>query len=122
MSTADISILITLVLTVGALISTVAVLYTRLKLSISSIVITDENGKVTGLKVFELIRIVISAVSTAEETGKQGAEKKEIALATIQKTLDEMGAKYDIKELSSTIDTLVTLINAFLKSSKAKKK
>ena len=122
MSTADISIVITLVLTVGALISTVAVLYTRLKLAISSIVITDENGKVTGLKVFELIRIVISAVSTAEETGKQGAEKKEIALATIQKTLDEMGAKYDIKELSSTIDTLVTLINAFLKSSKAKKK
>lgn len=121
MSVADISILVVLVLSIGALVSTVGVLYTRLKVAISSIVITDEDGKVRGVKVFEIIKIVISAVTAAEETGKKGAEKKEIALATIQATLDAMNAEYDIKELSGTIDTLVSLINAFIKKKSNKK-
>ena len=120
MTTADISILVVLVLAVGSLVSAVTLLYAKLKHSISGLFVKDENGKVKGFKVFEFIRIVIQAVTVAEETGKKGAEKKEIALATIQATLDGMGADYDITELSGTIDTLVSLINAFIKKGKKK--
>ena len=120
MSAADISILVVLILTIGALISSVTLLYAKLKLAMSKIVITDEDGKVRGIKVFEILKIVVQAVTVAEETGKKGAEKKESALATIQATLDAMNADYDISDLSGTIDTLVGLINAFIKKSKNK--
>ena len=120
MSGADIGILVALVATITTLVGLVTALYAKLKSAISKILVIDENGKVRGIKFFEIIRIVISAVAMAEETGKKGAEKKEIAMTTIQSTLDAMGADYDISELSSTIDTLVTLINAFIKKTKKK--
>ena len=120
MSTADISIIVSVALALGALISAVAVLYARLKLAIGNIIVTDEDGKLKEVKVLEIIRIVMGAVTAAEQTGKQGAEKKEIAIASIQATLDGMNANYDIKEISGTIDILVSLINAFVKKSKKK--
>ena len=120
MDTAEILLLVMIILAIGAVFSTIAVLYAKLKHAISGIVVKDENGNVRGIKVFEIIKVVISAITVAEETGKKGAEKKEIALATIQATLDGMGADYDITELSSSIDTLVSLINAFVKKTKKK--
>lgn len=120
MEATTISLIVLVFLAIGALASTVAVLYTKLKLAIGRLVVVDENGKIQKVKVFDFLRIIISAVTVAEETGKKGAEKKEIALATIQETLNQMGADYDITELSSAIDTLVGLINVFVKKSKKK--
>ena len=120
MSAADIAILVSLAGAIGALVTAVIVLYAKLKSAISKIVITDENGKVRQIKVFEIIRIVISAVAVAEQTGKKGAEKKEIAMTTIQGTLNQMGVDYDITSISDSIDTIISLINVFVKKSKKK--
>lgn len=120
MNNTTIALMVIIFLSIGTIASTVAVLYAKLKSAISSLVVTDDDGNIKKVKVFDFLRIIISAVTVAEETGKKGAEKKEIALATIQETLNQMGADYDIKELSGAIDTLVGLINAFIKKTKKK--
>lgn len=118
MDAVTISLVVILFSALGTLTAAVITLYAKLKSAISKLVVVDENGKIQKVKVFDFLKIIISAVTVAEETGKKGAEKKEIALATIQETLNQMGADYDISDLSSSIDTIISLINVFIKKSK----
>ena len=114
MSSIEIGLLSTLILTIVATVSSLIVLFGKVKESIDKFVIVDENGK-KKLNTMSILKVILDAVAVAEKTGLAGAEKKQIAIETIQQTLTSMGVDYDITEISSSIDTIVGIINVFIK-------
>lgn len=118
MKTIDIALIVSIVTLATTIVGLIAALYSKLKKAMESLVVVDESGKVKSFKSFEFLKIIIYAVSEAEKTGKKGAEKKEIALTMIQSTLNSLGVQFDMTELSDSIDTLVGMINVFIKKSK----
>ena len=77
-------------------------------------VIVDENGK-KRVNTLAILKVVIDAVAVAEKTGLAGAEKKEIAIQSVQQALTSMGVEFDVNEIGDSIDTIVGIINAFIK-------
>lgn len=114
MTSIEIGLLSTLVLTIVATISSLLVLYAKVKDAIKAFVIVDENGK-KKVNTFAILKVVIDAVAVAEKTGLAGEAKKDIALKTIQQALTSMGVEFDINEIGSSIDTIVNIINVFTK-------
>ena len=114
MSSVEIGMLSTLVLTIIGVISSLAILYAKIRDAIKKFIIVDENGN-KKINTFAILKVVIDAVTVAEKSGLAGEEKKLIALKTIQQTLTSMGVEFDAKEIGDSIDTIVGIINAFTK-------
>ena len=114
MSSVEIGMLATLVLTIVATISSLIALYAKLKDAVKSFVVVEEDGS-KKVNTLAILRVVIDAVTVAEKTGLAGAQKKELALETIKQALVSMGVEFDLNEIGSSIDTIVSIINAFIK-------
>ena len=114
MTSVEIGMLSTLVLTIIGVITSLIVLYDKVRVAIKKIIIVDENGN-KKVNTFAILRVVMSAVASAEKSGLAGAEKKAIAIQATQTALTEMGIDFDVQEIGDSIDTIVSIINAFIK-------
>ena len=114
MTSAEIGLLSTLVLTIIGVIAAISALYAKIKSAVKNIVIVDENGK-KRVNTVAIFRVLVSAVSEAERSGLAGAEKKVIAVNAAQKALEEMGIEFNVTEISDSIETIVNIINVFIK-------
>ena len=114
MTSVEIGMVATLALTIVGVITSLIVLFEKLKGAVNNMVIVDENGK-KRVNTFAILKVVMDAVATAEKTGLAGAEKKEIALQSVQAALTSMGVDFDVNEIGGSIDTIVSIINAFIK-------
>lgn len=114
MSSVEIGMLSTLVLTIIGVISSLIILYSKIRDAIKKFIIVDENGN-KKVNTFAILRVVIEAVTVAEKSGLAGEEKKAIAINTTQQALTSMGVDFDVKEIGDSIDTIVGIINAFTK-------
>ena len=114
MSSVEIGLIATLTLTIVSVITSFIVLFGKIKSAVKSFIITDASGN-KKINTMEIFKVVIKAVTIAEETGKAGVEKKEIAIRVIQETLTAMNIDFNVSEIGDAIESIVGIINAFIK-------
>jgi len=114
MSNVEIGLLGTLVLTIVSVITALLVGFGKIQEAVKNFIIIDEDGK-KRLNTMEIFKVVLQAVTTAEKTGLAGYEKKEMAIAIVEDTLKAMGVDFDVREIGTSIDTIVGIINIFTK-------
>lgn len=117
MSSVEIGMLSTLVLTIIGVISSLIILYAKVRDAIKRFIVVDEEGN-KRINTFAILKVVIEAVTVAEQSGLAGQEKKMIAIQSVQQALTSMGVDFDVKEIGDSIDTIVGIINAFTKKKK----
>lgn len=114
MSTIEIGLLATLALTIIGTITAILGLLGKIQEATKDFVIEDENGK-KKLNSTQVLKVVISAITAAEQTALKGADKKELAVETAKQSLIAMGVDFDINDLVDNIEKIVSLVNVFIK-------
>lgn len=114
MTSVEIGMLSTLIIAIVGVIASLIALYEKIRVAIKKVIIVDENGN-KRVNTFAILRVVMAAVTSAEKSGLAGAEKKAIAIEATQSALTEMGIEFDVQEIGDSIDTIVSIINAFTK-------
>lgn len=99
MSNIDIGLIVGLV---GVIIGAIAAIVTaviKLKSKFGELA-KDGNWK-------KLYPMILNAIQEAEETGKSGAEKKEIVMAAVDSFAKELGIQCEIDQISDAIEFII---------------
>lgn len=99
MSNTDVGLIVSLVgVIIGAIIAIVTIV-TKLKSKFGELA-KDGNWK-------KLYPMILNAIQEAEETGKSGAEKKEIVMAAVDSFAKELGIQCEVDQISDAIEFII---------------
>lgn len=105
---------------IGTLTAIVTLVAAIISLAVTVITLGIKFGKAISVliknkdrdKIVEIIKV---AMAQAEQTGKTGADKKQMVLDSVEASLKELGIDCDLDSIGQEIEQLITLINAFVK-------